>query len=116
MSKVDIEKILELEAKANPAPWENVYLDIEDSTFVSFNLWSPHGYVLSRIVTAEKADTQFIIAMRNNIIALCEELKAARGLESLLRSLLSEEGMRQTFLSYNVGSQILNTLEVTKDV
>ncbi len=39
------------------------------------------------------------------------ELKTARSIESLLRSLLSEDNMRDTFLTYNVGAEIIKMLD-----
>lgn len=86
--KVDLDNLLELEARATPGNWYSTADDLgfmendpsetywtvgprADSTNWTNDSNQP-GYGL------EKRDTDLIAAMRNSIKALCEELRAAR--------------------------------------
>jgi hypothetical protein len=68
---IDLENILELEAKATPGPWALV-VELAPLTL----------YLNDNFVQAErKEDIDLISAMRNSIKELCAELKAARKFE-----------------------------------
>lgn len=54
------------------------------------------------------------LGYRDDWNRLIQELRAARGVLGLLKSLLSEDGVREAFLSYNVGAQIIDILEANK--
>jgi hypothetical protein len=63
---IDLDKLLELEAKASAAPWE-CFEDIEPGLKIDW----PRGYMRGY-------DINFVSTMRNNFKDLCLELKATR--------------------------------------
>lgn len=84
MSKVDLDKLLELEAKATSGPWvadlkECVIADPEDE-FPIAACRLPNG-------ENSKLHTQFITSIRNSIRELCLELKASMKVVEAARAL-----------------------------
>jgi hypothetical protein len=72
---IDLDKLLELEAKATTPPW-NVNFDYSDEHVCLKNY---EGHTDIWHTTLENGpDTKLISAMRNSIRELCIELKAAR--------------------------------------
>ena len=77
----DVDKLLELEAKATSAPWSLEALPKPKGQWCYFNFLSPEGYILNSYageVSAFVNDALLIAAMRNSIRELCLEVKAAR--------------------------------------
>lgn len=74
--KVDIEKLLELEALATNGPWTSAHN----------NRWQVKGkdYVICNVTISfsdpptDEPDAELIVAMRQNIVSLCRELQVAR--------------------------------------
>lgn len=81
---IDLDKLLELEAKATPGPW----------TFANDNdCWRVRGkdYAICKVTLSfldpptDEPDANFISTLRNSIKELCTELKAAREVVEFLR-------------------------------
>lgn len=72
--KVDIENILEIEAKATKGPWSSLHNEVVTFYYTDTELGL--GDVIQ--IGPEYSDQLLISVMRNNIVALCEELKSAR--------------------------------------
>ena len=73
MSKVDIEKILELEAKATRENWQTRFIY---RMFVSAR--ADDSLFQETEACQDWPDADLIAVMRNNIVPLCDELKSAR--------------------------------------
>ena len=72
---IDLDKLLELEAKATQGPWA---LEIDTAPLTLF--------LDNRFTELDRAeDLELISAMRNNIKDLCAELRAARGVVEAAR-------------------------------
>ena len=77
---IDLDKLLELEAKATPGPWA---LEIDTAPLTLF--------LDNRFTELDRAeDLELISAMRNNIKELCTELRAAREVVEAARSALDD--------------------------
>lgn len=53
---------------------------------------------------------------REELNAVCKELEAAREIVQLLRSLLRYKGIRDNFLCYNTGAELIALLEKRDDI
>lgn len=84
--KVDLEKLLELEAVAQPAPWawrkfgneEVLVCDERDRKIVISGGYTRNERGVLEPMKPEQPISDLIPAMRNNIAAICKELIAAR--------------------------------------
>lgn len=99
-NKVDLDALLELEAKATPGPWE-AYGEVYSpkgsylSGVKTLAVVPYHEAVVSPYVSYEDSgctESEFIAAMRNSIRELCSELKAARKVVEYLRKLDRQSG------------------------
>jgi len=79
MTVDDLDKLLELEAKATQGPWA---LEIDTAPFALF--------LDNRFTDLDREDIELISAMRNNIKELCTELRAAREVVEAARSALDD--------------------------
>lgn len=78
---IDLDKILELEAKATQGPWA---LEIDTAPITL--------YLDDRFTELDRTeDIGFISAMRNSIKELCHELRAARAVCAALKKARVEE-------------------------
>lgn len=90
MPKVDLDKLLELEAKASQGPW---VVDGLIPYRVQQDNFDPHVICVSDPkmdyhlgMTSCCTNSEFIAAMRNSIKELCTELKSAREVVESARS------------------------------
>lgn len=126
MSKIDLDEILELEGNATPAGWpvkvKNAY-----SSGVTYSMGAGPEYLsgiagdkldsieLERLKFATH-DAELIAVARNNIKALCLELKAARECVEYLKKLagLSKGSYALDGIPYRELDCLVNYDEATK--
>ena len=97
---IDLDKLLELEAKATQGPWA---LEIDTAPFTIF--------LDNRFTELDRAeDLELISAMRNNIKDLCTELRAARDV-SYFAQLLVDSVVRYEDGDVTIGSHYLDILK-----
>ncbi len=94
--KVDIDKLLELEAKATPGPW---FSDVNGEREGE----GPHGVVwfendgrtaIFELSYWNQNNEILTASMRNNIRALCEELRAARKVVEAARDMIGDKSIQ----------------------
>jgi hypothetical protein len=92
---INIDELLELEAKATPEKW--IYGEYDDGSKAPHLIITNNKYCLGTdswvVVNSEfeegnLSDPELIVAMRNNIKPLLEELKAARKVVEAARELI----------------------------
>lgn len=111
---IDLDALIKLEAKATPGPWE-AYSETDSpkgrylSGIKTLALVPYHEDVVTPYIPYENSgtcDAEFIAAMRNNIRALCEELKAARS------ALYFAQVLADSVIRYTDGDVTINMIHV----